>query len=189
MDEFGFVLALIALLLGLALTEMARGLASAVKARRRLSLGWLTPLAALLISLDIATLWANLWAWREIMDADSLTLIVATLLCLGYYLAASFVFPDTMTEGMSLDDWFMANRRFSLGGTLALSFVFSIIQHVAGVKPVPPLDIIVIAERYWGWLLYVVIHLLFLFSSNRKLILAAMTFNLAMYGIIFGLLR
>lgn len=106
MDRFEFFFALISLLLGLALTQVASGLASALKARRRVRLGWLTPLTAVLVCLDIASMWPGLWSLREVLEVRALPMTIATLMCLGYYVAAAFVFPDSFEGESTLDDWY-----------------------------------------------------------------------------------
>lgn len=186
MDKFEFVFALIALLLGLALTEIAGGLASALKARHRIRIGWITPLAALLICLDIVSLWPSLWSMRETFEVRTLPLIVATLMSLGYYVAASFVFPDGFEDGASLDDWFFANRWFSIGGTMALSFIFALIER--GVMHIPTQTSIAgFFAQNWSWLLYIGLFALSLLTRRRWLIVADYCGLLLMYAIFFAL--
>lgn len=184
MDKFEFVFTLVSLLLGLALTEIAGGLASALKARHRIRIGWITPLAALLICLDIATMWPGLWAMRDTFDVRSLTLILATMLCLGYYLAASFVFPDTFEDGASLDDWYFANRWFSIGGTLVLAFIFQLVQRSMGHEA-PYAGIGDFLSRNWGWALFIAQYALALATRRRWLIIANFCGVLAMYMVFY----
>ncbi len=188
MDRFEFILALLALLLGLALTEIASGLASAIKARARIRIGWLTPLAALLICLDIVTMWSDIWNFREVLQVNSWTLIVGTMLCLGYYLFASFVFPDRLDDGMSLDDWFMANRKFSIGGTLALAFTFNLIQRFTFPQRLPPFELVALLGAYWSWAVYIGLNLATVLVASRRAALATMGITLAMYVMFFGIL-
>ena len=186
MDKFEFVFTLVALLLGLALTEIAGGLASALKARHRIRIGWITPLAALLICLDIITMWPALWALRDTLDVQTLPLIVATMMCLGYYVAASFVFPDTFEEGSSLDDWYFANRWFSIGGTLVLAFAFQVIQRSVEQQP-PYAGIGDLLARYWGWGLFIAQYALALATRRRWLIIANFCGVLLMYFVYYWL--
>ncbi|RYD62273.1 MAG: hypothetical protein EOP58_13435 [Sphingomonadales bacterium] len=186
MDQFEFVFSLVSLLLGLTLTEIAGGLASALKARKRISIGWITPLATLLICLDIVTMWPSLWHMRDTLDVRTLPLILASLMCLGYYVAASFVFPDTFEDGISLDDWYFENRWFSIGGTLLLAFVFQLIQR--GIEHQPAYaGVGDFFGRNWGWGLYIAQYMLALLTRRRWLIIADFCGVLLMYVVYYWL--
>ena len=61
MNEFDYVLTLFGLLLGLALTEALSGLARALKARKRVRIGWSTALLGMLVACDVVTFWVFGW--------------------------------------------------------------------------------------------------------------------------------
>ena len=57
MSNFEFVFSLFGLLLGLALAEVLGGLGTAIQSRRKVRIGWLTPLLGLVIALDLTSFW------------------------------------------------------------------------------------------------------------------------------------
>ena len=57
MDAFNFAFSLFAIVLGLSLVEVLTGFARALKRRRVVHLGWLTPMAAIFVMLDLTSFW------------------------------------------------------------------------------------------------------------------------------------
>jgi len=111
MSAFEFFFSFYGLLLGLSVAAIATGLALAIQNRRGLQIGYLTPLLAAFVGLDIASFWD--FAWMVFRDAPfSYGLLVMGLtIALVYFIAASLVFPYSVTEGQSLDDHFWTNKR------------------------------------------------------------------------------
>ncbi|HET9144610.1 MAG TPA: hypothetical protein VFN81_00775, partial [Sphingomicrobium sp.] len=62
MDAFGFVFSLFAIVLGLSLAKVLEGFARALKRRRIVHLGWLTPMLAIFVMLDLTSFWEFGWA-------------------------------------------------------------------------------------------------------------------------------
>jgi len=114
MSEFEFFFSFYGLLLGLCLAVIATGAANTIQHRRKLHIGWLTPLLAVFVALDVASFWDL--AWTFFRDAPfSYGLLVASLVvALVYFIAASLVFPHEISDGLSLDDHFWANRKVVL---------------------------------------------------------------------------
>ncbi|OYX40046.1 MULTISPECIES: hypothetical protein [unclassified Sphingomonas] len=180
MDKFEFFFAFVSLLLGLALTQVAGGLASALKAREQIHIGWLTPLAALLICLDIGSFWPGLWATRTAIEIGNNSVLFALALCLIYYVSASFVFPDRLQDGTSLDDWFMRNRFFSLGGTLIASAAFTATQLALSNKLATP-AFGTLAWELRGWIIYLLLMLIAIFIPRRVIARGAMIATVLLY--------
>ena len=57
MDAFNFAFSLFAIILGLSLVEVLTGFSRALRHRRVVHLGWLTPLLALFVMLDLTSFW------------------------------------------------------------------------------------------------------------------------------------
>lgn len=114
MSPFEFFFSFYGLLLGLSLAAIATGMAIAIQNRRRVRIGWLTPLLATFVMLDIASFWDA--AWNTFRDAPfSYGLLIAGLvIALIYFLAASLVFPYQIDDDVSLDDHFWADKRLVL---------------------------------------------------------------------------
>lgn len=111
MSAFEFFFSFYGLLLGLSVAVLATGTARAFKHRRTVRVGWLTPLLALFVAMDIATFWDSAWnSFRELPYTYGL--IIAGLgIAAVYFIAASLVFPEAEDEVASLDDHFWANKR------------------------------------------------------------------------------
>ena len=120
MSPFDFLAIVIAIPMGLALVEIAQGISTTLRRRHEIKVGLLTPLLSVYLLLIISNAWLSLWRAQDILTVESSTLFFGLLLSVVFYIAASFAVPDTPANGSDLDDWFLANRKFSLGGTFLL---------------------------------------------------------------------
>lgn len=125
MSGFDFVTLIFAIPMGLAIVEIAQGLSFSLRRRKDVRLGWLTPMLAIFLILNTAALLEIYWEWRGEIAVSSPILVSVLVLSILYYVAASFVFPHDIAEGGDLDDWFMENRRYSLGATFLIFAVFA----------------------------------------------------------------
>lgn len=123
MSAFEFFFSFYGLLLGLSLAVIATGAATAIQHRSKIRIGWLTPLLAVFVALDVASFWD--FAWTTFRDVPfSYGLLVASLVvAVVYFIAASLVFPHQIEDGMSLDDHFWANRKVVLLLTTAANLL------------------------------------------------------------------
>lgn len=140
MSPFEFVFAVFGLLLGLAIAELLGGFARTIKLRRKVRVGWLTPLLGVLVILDLMTLWVTAWALRDVVAANYLTLVAVLTMVGGYYLFATLIFPDDPAEWPDFDLWYDQHNRLVLGGMLVfnliligVALVIAISPHLAGV--------------------------------------------------------
>lgn len=124
MSDFEFLFALYGLLLGLSLAEILGGLARAIEARIRpgvtIRVGWLTPLLAIFVLLDLLSFWSSAWTSRAYLSVSSHALFGVMSFAGAYYLAAALVFPRQADEQPDFDDHFFRVRRIVLGILLAL---------------------------------------------------------------------
>jgi hypothetical protein len=111
MSDFEFVFSLFGLMLGFSLAELLGGLVRSLKARPAVRLGWLTPLLALFVMLDLTSFWANAFDNRDLIPARYGILVLGLLASGLYYFAASMVFPETPRDSADLDAHFYARRR------------------------------------------------------------------------------
>ena len=134
MHPFDYIVLFFAIPVGLALAEMAQGLALALRRRQKFAIGWLTPLLVLFLLILTSLLIESFWDFRERLNVDAPVIFAGFVFTYAFYVAASFVFPEDFEEGMSLDDWFMAKRAYSLGWTsiLVLGFFFAYVAMAAG---------------------------------------------------------
>lgn len=123
MSPFEFFFSFYGLLLGLSVAELVGGFSRVLHERQRVRFGWLTPLLALFVALDLATFWNQ--AWRFFRDApfNPALLLVGLVIAATFYIAASMTFPRVTAEGLKtridLDDHFWAHRRVVFGCVLA----------------------------------------------------------------------
>lgn len=110
MGAFEFFFSFYGLLLGLSVAVIATGLATAIQHRRKIRIGWLTPLLALFVGLDIASFWDSAWVNFRDLPFSYGMLVIGLVVTLVYFIAASLVFPHEIEDGASLDDHFWANR-------------------------------------------------------------------------------
>lgn len=114
MSAFEFFFSFYGLLLGLSVAVIATGAATAIQHRKKLRIGWLTPMLALFVALDVASFWDFAWnIFRDVPFSYGL-LVVGLAIALVYFIAASLVFPHAIEDGLSLDDHFWANKKLVL---------------------------------------------------------------------------
>ena len=114
MSAFEFYFSFYGLALGLSVAVIATGLATAIQHRKAIRIGWLTPLLALFVGLDIATFWDAAWhAFRDAPFSYGM-LVIGLAIALVYFIAASLVFPHQIVDGLTLDEHFWANKKIVL---------------------------------------------------------------------------
>ena len=118
MTNFEFIFSLFGLLLGLSLAELLGGFGRSVQKRRKLRIGWLSPLLGLLILLDVASFWLVAWSIRDVVPIDYFPIMVGLLICCLYYLVATVVFPHDLDEWPDLDTYYFQHRSLVIGGMI-----------------------------------------------------------------------
>jgi hypothetical protein len=119
MTSFEFVFSLLVILLGLGIGQVLTGLASAVKRRPKLAIGWGTGLLATWVMTETVIFWEILWRARDALPFGSPALFGGAAIAALYYFAGALVFPDDLSDRTSLDDYFMAEKGRVIGAVLA----------------------------------------------------------------------
>ncbi|HYI64943.1 MAG TPA: hypothetical protein VEW71_08670 [Allosphingosinicella sp.] len=143
MSGFEMVFALFGLLLGLAIAEVLAGFAQTWKARLRaevrgaepVRIGWLVPLLGLVVIMDQTAFWLHAYALREAIPLTFLSLLAVLTVVGGYYLLATFVFPDEPDAWPDFDDYYLRTNRIVIGGILLINFAvigFAVALEAAG---------------------------------------------------------
>jgi hypothetical protein len=125
---FEFIFSLFGLLLGFSLVEVLGGLARSfglmlMPADRRpagFRLGWLTPLLAVFVLLDLVSFWSAAWFARDALSVTGATLIGGLFFAGAYYLCAHLVFPSEFDRAGDLDEHYFRVRRPVMLGLVAL---------------------------------------------------------------------
>lgn len=127
LNDFDFVFALYSLLLGLSMVELLSGLGRALEARfaaedgrKPFALGWLTPLLAVFVMLDLLSFWSAAWTVRADIAVSGTTLMAVAAFASLYFLAARLVFPSHPEGFADLDVHYFRVRRVVLGLLLVL---------------------------------------------------------------------
>jgi hypothetical protein len=135
LSDFEFVFSLFGLLLGLALAEVLGGLGNAIQARRKVRIGWLTPLLGLLVAIDLTSFWMTAWRVREIIPPTHLSLYAGLAVIGLYYLIARLVFPSDLDAWPDLDAYYAEHKTWVLGGIIACNLLASAGIAALGFNP------------------------------------------------------
>ena len=142
MSAFEFVFALYSLILGLSLVELLTGLGRTLEFKlardaeqRDFRIGWLTPLLAVFVILDLLSFWMFAWLVREEVAADRFTILGVVVFVSAYFLASRLVFPSEPEHFTDLDTHYLRVRRV----VFAMLIVMVVVQwlFVATVPALP----------------------------------------------------
>jgi hypothetical protein len=148
MDKFSFFFSFYGLILGLAATELLKGLGALARTGELRRLGWQTGLLALLLLLVICATWIDAWDSLRNATLDFAGLWAPIVIAVLYYLAASVTFPESPAEWPSLDDYFFKRKRFVL--VLMLLAEFAVNYSYRGIL----LDTFQNdPQKFWEWTL------------------------------------
>jgi hypothetical protein len=111
MSAFEFFFSFYGLVLGLSVAVIATGASRAFKHRNTVPVGWLTPLLAVFVALDIATFWDSAWTNFRHLPFSYGLLVAGLAIAAVYFVAASLIFPDETDRPETLNDHFWANKR------------------------------------------------------------------------------
>ncbi|WP_271077836.1 hypothetical protein [Aurantiacibacter sp. MUD61] len=132
MTDFEFIFVLYALILGLSLVELLGGLGRALEyefARDAegddagFRIGWLTPLMAIFVMVDLMSFWMFAWTVRPLVTVSPQMLLGVMAFASAYYLAARLVFPADPERFRDLDTHYFRVSRTIFGILIALVFV------------------------------------------------------------------
>lgn len=127
MSPFEFFFSFYGLLLGLSVAELVGGFSRVLHERQRVRFGWLTPLLALFVAMDVATFWSQAWTIFRGAPFSLALLFVGLTVAATFYIAASVTFPRVTAEGVEqkidLDDHFWAHRRLIFTCILAANLI------------------------------------------------------------------
>lgn len=130
MQAFEYIVALVSILLGLALADIASSLHRLLRARGRVRWDWHAPLAAVILVLLVLDVW---WGMRQLERAGTTMTIglFLPLLCalFTFFLLAAAALPDEVpADGLDLRAYYFEQRRYFW--TLFALFVALAMFHV-----------------------------------------------------------
>ncbi|MBO6526004.1 hypothetical protein [Erythrobacter sp.] len=150
MSEFSITFELFLLLLGLAMAEGLAGFARAFKLRSRIRhgrgttagkadreqirIGWLVPLAALVVLCHQSTFWLFLYDVRGNVPLNFLSVLALLGLIGWYYLISAMLWPDAPEAWPDFDAYYMAHRRFVWFGVIGIGLIAELGRTVYSVE-------------------------------------------------------
>jgi hypothetical protein len=174
MGGFEFVFSLFAIILGLSLVEVLTGFSRALKRRRVVHLGWLVPLLAIFVMLDLASFWDWAWGARSYLTPSYGVLFIGLVVSGLYYLAASIVFPGEFGDRADFDAHYMAHHRQVLGAVLASNLI-GVGWVQAELFRTIPLDVWITIAAYYALLVIGIA------TSNKRLSIGVLAALILLY--------
>ncbi|MBX9707988.1 MAG: hypothetical protein K2X61_08665 [Caulobacteraceae bacterium] len=149
MSTFEFSFTFIGLVAGLAVVELVAGVGRLVHEGHRIRVGWLTPMLAIFMVIDVTTFWNQSLILNQ-NAPYSIALLMLGLMTSGLlYLAATLVFPREIEDGLDLDAHYWRHRRL----------IFSLVAgaKLLNVSLAALLMAALSAEAVWSFLLLMVL--------------------------------
>jgi hypothetical protein len=110
LDTFDYITALVAVVIGLAIADLATSLHRLLRYRKIVRWDWVSPLAALVILAELFNLW---WRWRGFTGTTTGEVIPYFVALILIFLTASISLPDEVPpEGLDLGNYFDENRNY-----------------------------------------------------------------------------
>ena len=123
MSEFELMFSFITLLLGLAMAQLLGDAGRVIDQRKSIRIGWLTPLLAVLVVMDVSSNWIGFFAMRSAFTVNLTVLFFLLFICSAYYLVATLVFPSNLNSVSDLDEHYWSNRRIVLGTIFLVNLI------------------------------------------------------------------
>ena len=111
MSPFQLYFSFFTLIIGLAVAAVARGFGTLWQSRRSARVGYLTPLLAAFLLLDMSRFWLALWTRQEIPSLGSLALASVLCVTLPYVFVTTIMFPAQPADWEKLDDYYLSHSR------------------------------------------------------------------------------
>lgn len=184
MSAFEFFFSFYGLLLGLSVAELVGGFARVLHRRRAVRFGWLTPLLAVFVAVDIVTFWNQAWVLFRFAPFNMALLVVGLAVAAVFYVAASVTFPgrDTDETSTNLDDHFWAHRRtVFLCVLIANLIIIAVFFANAGLRGEMVRSML--SPVFWiGLVLFIGGTAVAAFVRSRRIVVAALIVLVAYHG-------
>jgi len=181
MTNFEFVFSLFGLLLGLGLAEVLGGFGAAIQHRKKVRIGWLTPLLGALVALDLTSFWMVAWSARDLVPAHYLSLLAGLIIMGLYYLIARICFPDHPEEWPDYDAYYFEHRQWVLGGIVLCNFIAIGALLALGAEPLAS------AANRWSLLVFIPALGAAMFVQDRRVNIALLLLLIVQYPLVSAL--
>lgn len=182
MSAFEFFFSFYGLLLGLSVAELVGGFARILHERRRVGFGWLTPLLAMFVAVDLVTFWNQAWVFFRGAPFNPALLLLGLIIAATFYIAASVTFPRVSAEGedtpIDLDVHFWAHRSLVFGCVLAANAMVWMLLGVLALSD-PLWSALWTPRLVAGVLVFATCTSVATFAQNRTVVIGALLAVLA----------
>lgn len=103
------------------MAELVGGLGKAYRSSDTIRIGWLTPLLALGLLIDLASFWLTLWDMRLVIHPHMLAVLLGIVFCGGYYFVSIQAIPDDHSRWPDFDAFYFARKRRVVFGLIAIN--------------------------------------------------------------------
>jgi hypothetical protein len=173
---FDFTFALSAVVLGLALTEIAAAIHRLLLAGRRVRWAPEPVLLTLIVLIVIVAVWMGAWNERHETVATVEQVMLQVLKLITLYFAAASVLPHQLEEPLSLYDYYDQTRPLSFGALIVSLLLFRAYDMaVAGVLAID-------LRTVMHLLVYLAVYGSLIFVRVRWLNVLLLAFVIAFYG-------
>lgn len=132
MDTFEYITAIVAVVIGLAIGDMATSLHRLLRHRKVVRWDWVAPLAALMILAELFNLW---WRWHGFNGTTIGEVVPYFLDLILIYLAASITLPDEIpAKGIDLGRHFDENRGYFWFVYTSYVAVYMVLTTIKGLQ-------------------------------------------------------
>ena len=179
MTNFEFVFSLFGLLLGLALAEVLGGFGTAIQHRRKIRIGWLTPLLGTpgrprrYQLLDGGLEW-----YRELVPAHYVSLLGGLVIIGLYYMIARITFPDDVDEWPDYDAYYFEHRKWVLGGAMLCNFIAIAVLLALGSKPLEG------TLTRWSMVVFIPAVVAAMFVKDKRINVALLLLLIVQYPVV-----
>ncbi|CAN5169470.1 hypothetical protein BH10PSE1_BH10PSE1_18260 [soil metagenome] len=138
MTQFEFFMTFYSLLLGLAVAELLLGFGCLLRARSQPRWGLFTPLLGVILFIHIMASFSDAWVKLQGVNIDLVSFGPPALIGVAYFVGAILCVPRDIDDWPSLDEYFHARKRFTLGALLSadvLTIVCLELPSVVGQRP------------------------------------------------------
>lgn len=158
------------------------GLSNILHERQRVRFGWLTPLLALFVAVDLVTFWNQAWVFFRAAPFNPVLLLLGLVIASTFYVAACVTFPRVSAEGMTgridLDDHFWEHRTVVFGCILAANALVWVLVLLLALSD-PAWAAVWTPRLTIGVAIFAVCTSTAAFAKNRTVVIGALFFVLA----------
>jgi len=186
MSQFEFFMTFYGLLLGLAVADLLAGFAGLIGRADRPVLGLLTPLFGGTLFLELMATFLDAWNKLQNVTMNLVGLAIPTAIGVLFFVAARIAVPRDFGSWRALDEYFYANRRWTMGTLIAINILiwcyeFPLVREMVAAERWPNLSNYLFANT-----LLLALHLVALLARPRWAVAAALGGLIAFFIYYYG---